>query len=180
MSSGYCDFEMDMCGWVNTRVNDSSDDWSWSSGTSAGSYAPKVDHTTNTALGKYQHITQWNQNYFRIFYYDYVNLKVIYKLECYKTKTQFTFRIYMHSMHIYSHFFSFLTFANMDKQCWLHHSALQLLFRFFVNQMLSTIWTRIWSIVYTFIPVTYLIISCLMCYIHSLIFLPALSDLSLY
>ncbi|XP_056333186.1 MAM and LDL-receptor class A domain-containing protein 1 isoform X2 [Danio aesculapii] len=50
---GYCDFEMDMCGWVNTRVNDSSDDWSWSSGTSASSNAPKVDHTTNTALGHY-------------------------------------------------------------------------------------------------------------------------------
>ncbi len=49
-------FEMDMCGWLNTRVNTSSVDWSWTSGTSAASFAPKVDHTTNTAMGKYQHL----------------------------------------------------------------------------------------------------------------------------
>ncbi|XP_067219288.1 MAM and LDL-receptor class A domain-containing protein 1 isoform X1 [Chanodichthys erythropterus] len=50
---GFCDFEMDMCGWVNTHVNSSSVDWSWTSGTSAGSFGPEVDHTTNTAMGHY-------------------------------------------------------------------------------------------------------------------------------
>lgn len=51
--SGFCDFEIDLCGWVNFHVNSSSVEWSWTSGTSASSFAPKVDHTTNTALGKY-------------------------------------------------------------------------------------------------------------------------------
>lgn len=55
-SSGFCDFEMDMCGWLNTRVSVSSIDWSWTSGTSDTLFAPEVDHTTNTAIGKYQHL----------------------------------------------------------------------------------------------------------------------------
>ncbi|KAL1280451.1 hypothetical protein QQF64_015051 [Cirrhinus molitorella] len=50
---GFCDFEMDMCGWLNTHVNTSSTDWSWTSGTSDRLFDPEVDHTTNTAMGHY-------------------------------------------------------------------------------------------------------------------------------
>lgn len=50
---GFCDFELDLCGWVNVHVNTTSVEWSWTSGISASSFAPEVDHTTNTALGHY-------------------------------------------------------------------------------------------------------------------------------
>ncbi|XP_050961124.1 MAM and LDL-receptor class A domain-containing protein 2 isoform X2 [Labeo rohita] len=50
---GFCDFEMDMCGWLNTHVNTSSTDWIWTSATSTSLFAPEVDHTTNTAMGHY-------------------------------------------------------------------------------------------------------------------------------
>lgn len=51
--SGFCDFEMDLCGWVNSHpVNlQSRVDWDWFSGESEGHLVPKRDHTTNTALG---------------------------------------------------------------------------------------------------------------------------------
>lgn len=49
--TGFCDFEMDFCGWVNSHPVDSQSgvDWDWLSGQSAE--APKYDHTTGTALG---------------------------------------------------------------------------------------------------------------------------------
>ncbi|TRY97688.1 hypothetical protein DNTS_035488 [Danionella cerebrum] len=50
---GFCDFEMDMCGWLNNHVNVSSIDWRWTSVTSSSKFAPGVDHTTNSALGHY-------------------------------------------------------------------------------------------------------------------------------
>lgn len=55
--SGFCDFELDLCGWVNVNVNTTSVELSWTSGTSALSFAPGVDHTTNTALGEFMYMT---------------------------------------------------------------------------------------------------------------------------
>lgn len=51
--SGFCDFEMDFCGWVNSPPVDfqSRVDWDWLSGESEGQLVPKWDHTTNTDLG---------------------------------------------------------------------------------------------------------------------------------
>lgn len=50
---GFCDFEMDLCGWLNRPHNSSSLDWDWTSaGTAGGTFRPEVDHTTNSALGR--------------------------------------------------------------------------------------------------------------------------------
>lgn len=50
--SGLCDFEMDLCYWVSSALSVRSVDWSWTSGVSASKFAPQVDHTTNSKLGK--------------------------------------------------------------------------------------------------------------------------------
>lgn len=50
--AGFCDFEMDFCGWVNNPKAESGVDWDWLSGGSEGSLIPKRDHSTNSALGK--------------------------------------------------------------------------------------------------------------------------------
>ncbi|KAK5602804.1 hypothetical protein CRENBAI_025076 [Crenichthys baileyi] len=51
--SGFCDFEMDFCGWVNSPAPESGVEWDWLSGTSDGRLIPKRDHSTNTALGHF-------------------------------------------------------------------------------------------------------------------------------
>lgn len=48
--AGFCDFEMDFCGWVNSH-SQFGVDWDWLSGYSQGQFVPNWDHSTNTALG---------------------------------------------------------------------------------------------------------------------------------
>ncbi|KAM9718846.1 MAM and LDL-receptor class A domain-containing protein 1 [Menidia menidia] len=60
--TGFCDFEMDFCGWVNTRPAQNGVDWDWLSGESEGTFIPRRDHTTNTALGHFVIFIQ-NGNY---------------------------------------------------------------------------------------------------------------------
>ncbi|CAJ1072730.1 MAM and LDL-receptor class A domain-containing protein 2 [Xyrichtys novacula] len=50
---GFCDFEMDLCGWVSSPPAESGVDWDWLSGESGGVLIPKRDHTTNSALGHF-------------------------------------------------------------------------------------------------------------------------------
>lgn len=52
VSSGLCDFEIDLCYWVSGALSIHSVAWSWTSGASASGFAPQVDHTTNSNLGK--------------------------------------------------------------------------------------------------------------------------------
>ena len=53
--AGFCDFEMDMCGWVNSQPAGSGVDWDWRSGDSEGKFIPRRDHTTGSSLGKPPH-----------------------------------------------------------------------------------------------------------------------------
>ncbi|XP_041944947.1 MAM and LDL-receptor class A domain-containing protein 2 isoform X2 [Alosa sapidissima] len=50
---GFCDFERDLCGWLNRPHNVTRQDWDWTSAISVGPFSPDVDHTTNSALGHY-------------------------------------------------------------------------------------------------------------------------------
>ncbi|KAM9845004.1 MAM and LDL-receptor class A domain-containing protein 1 [Aulostomus maculatus] len=50
---GFCDFEMDFCGWVNSPPAESGVDWDWLSGTSEGSFIPDKDHSTKSSLGHF-------------------------------------------------------------------------------------------------------------------------------
>nr|XP_020490862.1 MAM and LDL-receptor class A domain-containing protein 1-like isoform X1 [Labrus bergylta] len=50
---GFCDFEMDLCGWVNSPPAESGVDWDWLSGNIDGRFIPDRDHTTNSALGHF-------------------------------------------------------------------------------------------------------------------------------
>ncbi|KAL2097653.1 hypothetical protein ACEWY4_006860 [Coilia grayii] len=51
---GFCDFEMDLCGWLNRPHDSTNLDWDWTSAALAeGTFSPEVDHTTNSALGHY-------------------------------------------------------------------------------------------------------------------------------
>ncbi|XP_061588557.1 MAM and LDL-receptor class A domain-containing protein 2 [Cololabis saira] len=51
---GFCDFEMDYCGWVNNPPPGGTGvDWEWLSGKSGGYFAPGRDHTTDSALGHF-------------------------------------------------------------------------------------------------------------------------------
>ncbi|XP_074544676.1 MAM and LDL-receptor class A domain-containing protein 1 [Halichoeres trimaculatus] len=50
---GFCDFEMDLCGWVNSPSAESGMEWDWLSGDSEGRFIPERDHTTNSALGHF-------------------------------------------------------------------------------------------------------------------------------
>ncbi|XP_031666604.1 MAM and LDL-receptor class A domain-containing protein 2 [Oncorhynchus kisutch] len=50
---GFCDFEMDYCGWLNSPPAASGVDWEWWSGSSGGRFSPTVDHTTNSGQGHY-------------------------------------------------------------------------------------------------------------------------------
>nr|XP_033506790.1 MAM and LDL-receptor class A domain-containing protein 1 [Epinephelus lanceolatus] len=54
---GFCDFEMDLCGWVNNPPAESGVDWDWLSGESKGALIPNRDHTTNSALGHFAFFT---------------------------------------------------------------------------------------------------------------------------
>ncbi|KAI3374795.1 hypothetical protein L3Q82_021349, partial [Scortum barcoo] len=51
--AGFCDFEMDFCGWVNNRPAEFGVDWDWLSGDSEGQLIPSRDHTTNSVLGHF-------------------------------------------------------------------------------------------------------------------------------
>ncbi|XP_019751859.1 MAM and LDL-receptor class A domain-containing protein 2 [Hippocampus comes] len=50
---GFCDFEMDLCGWVNNAPAESGVNWDWLSGSSQGHLVPNKDHTTMTSLGHF-------------------------------------------------------------------------------------------------------------------------------
>lgn len=50
---GFCDFEMDLCGWVSNPPAESGIDWDWLSSTSEGSFIPRKDHTTDSDLGHF-------------------------------------------------------------------------------------------------------------------------------
>lgn len=50
--TGFCDFEMDFCGWVNNPSTGSGMDWDWLSGATSGTLDPPKDHSTGSALGK--------------------------------------------------------------------------------------------------------------------------------
>lgn len=52
LPAGFCDFEMDFCGWVNNPPAEYGVDWDWLSGDSNGDFIPKRDHSTGTSLGK--------------------------------------------------------------------------------------------------------------------------------
>lgn len=49
---GFCDFEIDFCGWVNNPPAESGVEWDWLSG-GMGHFIPQRDHTTGSALGHF-------------------------------------------------------------------------------------------------------------------------------
>ncbi|XP_069366962.1 MAM and LDL-receptor class A domain-containing protein 2 [Paralichthys olivaceus] len=53
--TGFCDFEMDMCGWVNNPPTESGVDWDWLSGKSQSqsNLIPRRDHTTDSSFGHF-------------------------------------------------------------------------------------------------------------------------------
>ncbi|XP_077865040.1 MAM and LDL-receptor class A domain-containing protein 2-like [Saccoglossus kowalevskii] len=54
---GWCDFEMNTCGWTNDLVNDDDYDWIRNAGTTPTSNTgPKEDHTIDTGKGYYMYI----------------------------------------------------------------------------------------------------------------------------
>ncbi|XP_034411292.1 MAM and LDL-receptor class A domain-containing protein 2 [Cyclopterus lumpus] len=55
--TGFCDFEMDFCGWVNNPPAKSGVDWDWLSGHSKVKLIPESDHTTNSVLGHFAFFT---------------------------------------------------------------------------------------------------------------------------
>ncbi|XP_077471884.1 MAM and LDL-receptor class A domain-containing protein 1 isoform X3 [Stigmatopora argus] len=50
---GFCDFEMDFCGWVNNPPAESGIDWDWLPGSTSGSLKPSMDHSTMSPLGHF-------------------------------------------------------------------------------------------------------------------------------
>ncbi|XP_014854147.1 PREDICTED: MAM and LDL-receptor class A domain-containing protein 2-like [Poecilia mexicana] len=50
---GFCDFEMDFCGWVNNPPAESDVEWDWLSGQSDAQLIPRRDHSTNSPLGHF-------------------------------------------------------------------------------------------------------------------------------
>ncbi|AWP03839.1 putative apical endosomal glycoprotein-like [Scophthalmus maximus] len=58
--SGFCDFEMDLCGWVNNPPAELGVDWDWLSGMSVGGLIPLRDHTTDSSLGFYVTVMETN------------------------------------------------------------------------------------------------------------------------
>ncbi|XP_038573588.1 MAM and LDL-receptor class A domain-containing protein 1 [Micropterus salmoides] len=60
---GFCDFEMDFCGWVNSPPAETGVDWDWLSGESGGNiFIPKKDHSTNSALGHFVLFSPYKYN----------------------------------------------------------------------------------------------------------------------
>lgn len=53
--AGFCDFEMDFCGWVNNPPAEFGVDWDWLSAASGGLLIPNKDHSTGSDLGKSPH-----------------------------------------------------------------------------------------------------------------------------
>ncbi|CAL9689267.1 unnamed protein product [Knipowitschia caucasica] len=50
---GFCDFEMDFCGWVNSPLAESGLEWDWLSGSSSGTHVPRRDHSLNSQFGHF-------------------------------------------------------------------------------------------------------------------------------
>ncbi|XP_070701014.1 MAM and LDL-receptor class A domain-containing protein 1 [Pempheris klunzingeri] len=50
---GFCDFEIDFCGWVNNPSAETGVEWDWLSGGSEGRFLPQRDHSTNSVLGHF-------------------------------------------------------------------------------------------------------------------------------
>ncbi|XP_058498690.1 MAM and LDL-receptor class A domain-containing protein 2 isoform X1 [Solea solea] len=50
---GFCDFEMDLCGWVNNPPVESGMEWDWLSPHSERQLIPDRDHTTDSSLGHF-------------------------------------------------------------------------------------------------------------------------------
>ncbi|XP_057713068.1 MAM and LDL-receptor class A domain-containing protein 1 [Corythoichthys intestinalis] len=50
---GFCDFEMDFCGWVNNPPAETGVDWDWLPGSTSGTLIPNTDHSTMSPLGHY-------------------------------------------------------------------------------------------------------------------------------
>ncbi|KAK2822608.1 hypothetical protein Q5P01_022673 [Channa striata] len=59
---GFCDFEMDFCGWVNNPPAESGVGWDWLSAESKGTFIPRRDHTTGTSLGHFAFFTSSESN----------------------------------------------------------------------------------------------------------------------
>ncbi|KAM6919231.1 apical endosomal glycoprotein [Xenentodon cancila] len=51
--AGFCDFEMDFCGWDNNPPPELGVDWDWLSGNSNSFFVPRRDHTTGSAFGHF-------------------------------------------------------------------------------------------------------------------------------
>ncbi|XP_028297170.1 MAM and LDL-receptor class A domain-containing protein 2 isoform X2 [Gouania willdenowi] len=51
--TGFCDFELDFCSWVNNAPQGSGVNWDWLSGSSSGHLVPRRDHTTDSVLGHF-------------------------------------------------------------------------------------------------------------------------------
>ncbi|XP_069014100.1 apical endosomal glycoprotein [Embiotoca jacksoni] len=60
--TGFCDFEMDFCGWVNNPPPGSGVDWDWFSGDSEDYIGPSVDHSTESSLGHFALFTNYKSN----------------------------------------------------------------------------------------------------------------------
>ncbi|XP_054624893.1 MAM and LDL-receptor class A domain-containing protein 1 [Dunckerocampus dactyliophorus] len=57
---GFCDFEMDLCGWVNSPPAESGVDWDWLSGSTGSSLVPDRDHSTKSSLGHFVFYRSFN------------------------------------------------------------------------------------------------------------------------
>ncbi|XP_028283475.1 MAM and LDL-receptor class A domain-containing protein 2 [Parambassis ranga] len=60
--SGFCDFEMDLCGWVNNPPTETGVYWDWTSSESKGKFVPRRDHTTDSSLGHFALFTASSSN----------------------------------------------------------------------------------------------------------------------
>ncbi|KAJ0011984.1 hypothetical protein NQD34_012959 [Periophthalmus magnuspinnatus] len=60
---GFCDFEMDFCGWVNSPPIESGLHWDWLSGSSSGNpYIPRRDHSLDSRFGHFAFLTNTKPN----------------------------------------------------------------------------------------------------------------------
>ncbi|XP_072296914.1 MAM and LDL-receptor class A domain-containing protein 2 [Eucyclogobius newberryi] len=61
---GFCDFEMDFCGWVNSPPAQSGLQWDWLSGSSSGKvrFIPGRDHSLGSRFGHFAFFTNTNPN----------------------------------------------------------------------------------------------------------------------
>ncbi|XP_055007320.1 MAM and LDL-receptor class A domain-containing protein 1 isoform X2 [Boleophthalmus pectinirostris] len=60
---GFCDFEMDFCGWVNSPPVETGLHWDWLSGSSLGnSFIPRRDHSLDSRFGHFAFFTNTKPN----------------------------------------------------------------------------------------------------------------------